>query len=1217
MSIQKLLQSLLQQRILVLDGAMGTMIQKHKLTEEDYRGERFKDWHIFVQGNNDLLSLTQPKIIQDIHRSYLEVGADIIETNTFNASRTSMADYEMQDLAYEINVESAKLAKQACNEFSTDDKPRFVAGVIGPTSRTCSLSPDVNDPGFRNVSFDELVGVYSQSTRGLIEGGADIILIETIFDTLNAKAAIFAVQQVFEDDDVELSIMISGTITDASGRTLSGQMTEAFYNSLRHANPISIGLNCALGPDLLRQYVVEMSRVADCFVSAHPNAGLPNEFGEYDLDASTMSKQVGEWAESGLINILGGCCGSTPEHIKAIADAIDGLAPRKIPEILLECRLSGLEAFNIGKDSLFVNIGERANITGSAKFKRLILNEEYEEALDICRTQVEEGAQVVDINMDEGMLDGKTAMIRFINLIASEPDISKVPIMVDSSKWDIIEAGLKCIQGKSIVNSISLKEGKENFVKYAHLCKRYGAAIIVMAFDEAGQADTQARKIEICTNAYHILVDEVNFPPEDIIFDPNIFAIATGIEKHNNYGVDFIEATREIKKNLPYSKVSGGVSNVSFSFRGNNPVREAIHSVFLYHAVKAGMTMGIVNAAQLVVYDDIDPELKKCVEDVVLNADEQAGERLVDIAAKFSTTGEQKDNKKDLEWRTWTVEKRLEHALVKGITKYIDKDTQETFDKLGRPILVIEGPLMSGMNIVGDLFGAGKMFLPQVVKSARVMKKSVAYLDPFLEAEKEDCASTSQGKILMATVKGDVHDIGKNIVGVVLSCNNYEIIDLGVMVPTETILEAARKENVDIIGLSGLITPSLDEMVFVAKEMTRQGFELPLMIGGATTSKAHTAVKIEPEYNHGVFYVQDASKSVGVASSLLSEKLKPKLLADTQQEYEIVRQRRANKGKSKLISLEKARANKPNISFNAIVKPKKLGIHIFKDYDLAEIFKFIDWVPFFRTWELAGKFPDILTDEVVGESASALFDDAKALFKKVIDGKLLTANGVIGIFPANSINEDIELYDENNEVFMTLNHLRQQLDKKGNTPNSCLSDFIAPKDSGIQDYMGAFAVTTGINIEPLISAFEADHDDYNSIMIKAVADRLAEAFTELMHFKLRTELWGYSSEAFDNNQLIQEKFDGIRPAPGYPSCPEHSEKEKLWDLLDVEKNTGMTLTSSHAMLPTASVSGWYFANPDAKYFGVAKINQAQLENYAKRKGVSLEQAEKLLSSNLE
>jgi 5-methyltetrahydrofolate--homocysteine methyltransferase len=1217
MNTKQILQSLLKQRILVLDGAMGTMIQQHKLTEQDYRGERFKDWHILVQGNNDLLSLTQPQIIKDIHKNYLKVGADIIETNTFNATRTSMSDYKMEELAYEINLESAKIARQAADEFSSAEKPRFVAGVIGPTSRTCSLSPDVNDPGFRNVTFDELVGVYIESTRGLIKGGADIILIETIFDTLNAKAAIFAVEQVFEDDGIELPIMISGTITDASGRTLSGQMTEAFYNSLRHAKPISIGLNCALGPDLLRQYVAEMSRVADTYVSAHPNAGLPNEFGEYDLDALTMSEQVSEWASSGLVNILGGCCGSTPEHIKAIADTIKNIPPRKIPTIKLECRLSGLEAFNIGDNSLFVNIGERANITGSAKFKRLILNEEYEEALDICRTQVEEGAQVVDINMDEGMLDGKAAMVRFMNLIASEPDIAKVPLMVDSSKWDMIEAGLKCTQGKPIVNSISLKEGKANFIQYARLCKRYGAAIIVMAFDEVGQADTQARKIEICTEAYHILVNEVNFPAEDIIFDPNIFAVATGIEAHDNYGVDFIEAVHIIKKNLPYAKISGGVSNVSFSFRGNNAVREAIHSVFLYHAVKAGMTMGIVNAGQLVVYDDIDPKLKKAVEEVVLNTDKQAGERLVDIATQFSGTLEQKDNSKDLEWRTWAVEKRLEHALVKGITKYIDEDTQAAFDKLGRPILVIEGPLMSGMNIVGDLFGAGKMFLPQVVKSARVMKKSVAYLDPFLESEKEDCTPTSQGKILMATVKGDVHDIGKNIVGVVLSCNNYKIIDLGVMVPTETILKTARKENVDIIGLSGLITPSLDEMVFVAKEMTRQGFKLPLMIGGATTSKAHTAVKIEPEYNHGVFYVQDASKSVGVASSLLSEKLKPKLLADTQQEYEIVRQRRANKGKSKLISLDKARANKPNISFNTIVKPKKIGIHVFKDYDLAEIFKFIDWVPFFRTWELAGKFPDILTDEIVGESASALFDDAKALFKKVIDEKQLTANAVIGIFPANSINEDIELYDKNGKVLTTLNHLRQQLDKKGNTPNFCLSDFIAPKDSGIQDYMGAFAVTTGINIEPLITAFETDHDDYNSIMIKAVADRLAEAFTELMHFKLRTELWGYSSEAFNNNQLIQESFNGIRPAPGYPSCPEHSEKEKLWTLLDVENNTNMTLTSSFAMLPTASVSGWYFANPDAKYFGVAKINQAQLENYAKRKGVSLEQAEKLLSPNLE
>ena len=1217
MSTKQILQSLLEQRILVLDGAMGTMIQKHKLSEEQYRGERFKDWHILVQGNNDLLSLTQPKIIQDIHRSYLEVGADIVETNTFNATKTSMSDYKMEEFAYEINVESARLAKAACDEFSTEDKPRFVAGVIGPTSRTCSLSPDVNDPGFRNVTFDELVGVYMESTRGLIEGGSDIILIETIFDTLNAKAAIFAVQQVFEDDGVELPIMISGTITDASGRTLSGQMTEAFYNSLRHADPISIGLNCALGPDLLRQYVAEMSRVSNTYTSAHPNAGLPNEFGEYDLGAITMSEQVGEWAESGLVNILGGCCGSTPDHIKAIADAVDGLPPRQIPEIKPECRLSGLEAFNIGEDSLFVNVGERANVTGSAKFKRLILNEEFEEALDICRAQVEDGAQVVDINMDEGMLDGKAAMVRFMNLIASEPDISRVPLMVDSSKWEIIEAGLKCTQGKAIVNSISLKEGKDNFIKYAHLCKRYGAAIIVMAFDEVGQADTQQRKIEICTDAYNILVNEVDFPPEDIIFDPNIFAVATGIEEHNNYGVDFIEATREITKNLPYAKISGGVSNVSFSFRGNNPVREAIHSVFLYHAVKAGMTMGIVNAGQLVVYDDIDPELKKAVEDVVLNSDAEAGERLVDIAGKFSGTGEIQENKRDLEWRTWSVEKRLEHSLVKGITEFIDEDTKEALEKLGRPILVIEGPLMDGMNVVGDLFGDGRMFLPQVVKSARVMKKSVAWLDPYLEAEKEGCGVRTQGKILMATVKGDVHDIGKNIVGVVLSCNNYEIIDLGVMVPAETILETAIKENVDIIGLSGLITPSLDEMVFVAKEMTRRGFELPLLIGGATTSKAHTAVKIEPGYDKGVFYVKDASKAVGVATSLLSDKLKPALVQSTKEEYEEVRVRRAKKGKTKLISLEAARKNKPKLKFDQITTPNKLGVHVFEDYDLNEIFEFIDWVPFFRTWELAGKFPDILTDKVVGESASALFKDAKAMFKKVMDEKLLQANAVVGIFPANSVNEDIELTDKNGKVLMTLNQLRQQLDKKGNTSNFCLSDFIAPKDGGVQDYMGAFAVTAGINIDPLVAAYEADHDDYNSIMIKAVADRFAEAFAEMMHYKFRTELWGYSDEDFNNDEFIQEKYRGIRPAPGYPACPEHSEKEKIWALLDVEKNTGMTLTSSYAMLPTASVSGWYFAHPESRYFGVAKINQQQVEDYAKRKGVSVEDAERLLSPNLD
>ncbi len=1216
MSKKSLLNSLLKQRILILDGAMGTMIQKHKLTEQDYRAKRFKNYPVLVQGNNDLLCLTQPDIIRDIHHAYLQVGSDIIETNTFNATRVSMADYKMQDLVYEINVEGARLAKQACNNFSTDEKPRFVAGVVGPTSRTCSLSPDVNDPGFRNISFDELVEVYAQSTRGLIEGGADIILIETIFDTLNAKACIFAVQQVFEQDSVELPIMISGTITDASGRTLSGQTTEAFYNSLRHAKPIAIGLNCALGPDLLRQYVAEMSRVADCFVSAHPNAGLPNEFGEYDLDAPKMAKQVSEWAKSGLINILGGCCGSTPEHIQAIAKAVEDLAPRKIPKIPLECRLSGLEAFNIGDKSLFVNIGERANITGSAKFKRLIINEEYEEALDICRTQVENGAQIIDINMDEGMLDGKAAMVRFMNLIASEPDIAKVPIMLDSSKLDIIEAGLKCTQGKPIVNSISLKEGKQNFINAARLCRHYGAAVIVMAFDKQGQADTQARKVEICTNAYNILVNEVGFPPEDIIFDPNIFAIATGIKAHDNYGVDFINATREITKNLAYAKVSGGVSNVSFAFRGNNAVREAIHSVFLYHAIKAGMTMGIVNAAQLVVYDDIDKELKKCVEDVVLNSDAKAGERLLELAPKFSDSGEIQEHKKDLEWRTWAVEKRLNHALVKGITQFIDEDTQEALDKLGRPIFVIEGPLMDGMNVVGELFGAGKMFLPQVVKSARVMKKSVAYLDPFLEAEKQNCTPSSQGKILMATVKGDVHDIGKNIVGVVLSCNNYEIIDLGVMVAAETILATAKKENVDIIGLSGLITPSLDEMVFVAKEMMRQNFDIPLMIGGATTSKAHTAVKIEPEYDKGVFYVQDASKSVGVASALLSDKLSPKLLSSTKEEYAKIRQRRANKGKSKLLSLAQARKNKPKLNFDNITKPNQLGIQVFEDYDLGEIFKFIDWTPFFRTWELAGKFPHILTDKVVGESALKLFADAKKMFKKVIDEKLLQANAVVGIFMANSTNEDIELYNESGELLTTLNHLRQQLDKKANMPNFCLSDFIAPKDSNIQDYMGAFAVTAGINIEPLITDFEAQHDDYNAIMIKAVADRLAEAFAELMHYKLRTQLWGYSNEVFDNNHFIAEKYQGIRPAPGYPACPEHSEKEKLWDLLGVEKNTSMTLTGSYAMLPAASVSGWYFAHPKARYFGVAKINQEQAENYAKRKGISLEQAQRLLSVNL-
>lgn len=1216
MSTWQQLHDLLTQKILILDGAMGTMIQQHKFKESDYRGERFKNWHIDVRGNNDLLCLTQADVIQNIHQQYLAAGADIIETNSFNATQTSMADYGMQSLAYEINVTSATLAKKACKKYSTPDKPRFVAGVLGPTSRTCSISPDVNDPAFRNVTFNELVEAYCESTRGLIEGGADIILIETIFDTLNAKAAIFAVEEVFEQDNIKLPIMISGTITDASGRTLSGQTTEAFYNSLRHAKPISIGLNCALGPDLLRQYLQELSRVSECFVSVHPNAGLPNEMGGYDLSPQEMAVSIKEWGQSGLLNIVGGCCGTTPLHIKAMADCVNDISPRILPVLPIECRLCGLEPFNISDSALFINVGERANITGSALFKRLILAEDYEKALSVCLEQVQNGAQIIDINMDEGMLDGKEAMVRFLNLIASEPDISTVPIMIDSSKWAIIEAGLQCVQGKAIVNSISLKEGYDNFVKQARLCKRYGAAAIVMAFDEQGQADTAQRKIEICTKAYHILVDEVGFNPEDIIFDPNIFAIATGIEEHNNYALDFIQAVKTITTTLPYAKISGGVSNVSFSFRGNNTVREAIHSVFLYHAIKAGMTMGIVNASQLVIYDDIDLELKDIVSGVVLNTDSTAGEQLVNLAPKYASDEQKKASKVDLAWRERSIEDRLSYALVKGIADYIDEDTQEALSKLGRGILVIEGPLMAGMNVVGELFGDGKMFLPQVVKSARVMKKSVAYLNPFIEAEKTAGDRSSNGKILMATVKGDVHDIGKNIVGVVLQCNNYEIIDLGVMVSSQTILQTAIKQKVDIIGLSGLITPSLDEMVFVAQEMKRGGFTIPLMIGGATTSKAHTAVKIEPNYTHGVVYVKDASGAVGVATKLLSKTLKTDFLSQTQADYEAVRIRRASGKKTPLLTLEQARANKPKLSFDKIIKPKKLGIQIFDNYALDEIFNFIDWTPFFRTWELAGRFPAILSDEVVGESATELYNDAKVMFKKVIDDKLLTAKAVIGLFCANSDNEDIVLYDENNTVIMTLNGLRQQIDKKALTPNFCLSDFIAPKNSNQIDYIGAFALTTGIGIEPLVAQYEADHDDYNAIMIKAVADRLAEAFAELMHHKVRTQFWGYQSNTLNNEDLINEKYQGIRPAPGYPACPEHSEKEKLWQLLEVQKNTGMTITQSFAMLPTASVSGWYFGHPQSQYFGVAKISQEQAQDYAKRKGISIEQAEKLLSPNL-
>jgi 5-methyltetrahydrofolate--homocysteine methyltransferase len=1206
MNITQRLNTILKQKILILDGAMGTMIQRRKLSEEDYRGTRFADFHKSIKGNNDLLSLTQPDIIKDIHRDYLRVGSDIIETNTFNATKTSMADYEMEDLAYEINVKSAKLAKETADEFSTADKPRFVAGVIGPTSKTLSISPNVNDPAFRNTSFDALVEDYKQSTKGLIEGGSDIILIETIFDTLNAKAAIFAVKSVFEELDFELPIMISGTITDASGRTLSGQTTEAFYNSLAHANPISIGLNCALGPDLLKQYVAELSRVANCFVSAHPNAGLPNEFGEYDLGENEMAAEIKTWADGGLLNIIGGCCGSSPEHIKAIADLVEGSKPRKIPTIEKKCRLSGLEPFNIGEDSLFVNVGERANVTGSAKFKRLILNEEFEQALDVCREQVEGGAQVVDVNMDEAMLDGKASMVKFLNLIASEPDISKVPLMVDSSKWEIIEAGLKCCQGKAIVNSISLKEGKENFVRQAKLCKLYGAAIIVMAFDEKGQADTKERKIEICTNAYNILVNEVGFPPEDIIFDPNIFAVATGIEEHNNYGVDFIEATKVITDTLPYAKVSGGVSNVSFSFRGNNPVREAIHSVFLYHAIKNGMTMGIVNASQLQVYDDIDSKLKTAVIDVVLNTDANAGERLVDIAPIFAGDGI-KIEEKNLKWRDESVEKRLEHALLKGITEFIDEDTKEALEKLGRPISVIEGPLMDGMSIVGDLFGEGKMFLPQVVKSARVMKKSVAWLDPYLLAEKENAESDSSGKILMATVKGDVHDIGKNIVGVVLQCNNYEIIDLGVMVATEEILRIAKKEKVDIIGLSGLITPSLDEMVGVATQMQEQGFDIPLMIGGATTSIAHTAVKIQPNYDNGVVYVPDASKAVGVASQLLGD-YKAKFLDGVNQEYAEVRERRAKKN-TKLLSMNEARANKSKVSFDNIKTPNQLGVQVFDNYDLNAIVEFIDWRPFFQSWELAGKFPEILTDKVVGEQASELFADAQKMLKEIIAGGLLTAKAVIGLFSASSNNKEDVVINHNGEN-ITLNFLRQQIDKKGHTPNFCLADFV-----GSEDYLGLFAINI-FGAEAIAKKYEADHDDYNAILIKALADRFAEGFAELMHFKTRTEFWGYSQEKFNNVDLTAEKYKGIRPAPGYPACPEHSEKLKIWDILEVEKNIGGILTDGFAMLPASAVSGYYFGNTQSKYFGVAKINDEQVKDYAKRKDISDKESKKLLQPNL-
>ena len=1231
------LEQLLGERILILDGAMGTMIQRYKLDEAGYRGERFKDWPCDLKGNNDLLSLTQPQIISDIHKAYLEAGADIIETNTFNSTSISLADYQQQELVYELNYESARLARAAADEFSTNTRPRFVAGVLGPTNRTASLSPDVNNPGFRNVSFDELKDTYYEATKALVDGGTDIVLIETIFDTLNAKAAAFAVQSYFEDTGNKRPVMISGTITDASGRTLSGQTAEAFFNSLRHIKPISLGFNCALGAKQLRQYVEELAGTADCYVNAHPNAGLPNEFGEYDESPEDMARELGEWAESGFLNIIGGCCGTTPPHIKAIAEAVSKFPPRKKVDNNFVLRLSGLEPCNITEDSLFVNVGERTNVTGSARFKRLILEEQYDEALDVARDQVESGAQVIDINMDEGMLDGEQAMVTFLNLIASEPDISRVPIMIDSSKWPIIEAGLKCIQGKGIVNSISMKEGEEAFIEHARLCRKYGAAIIVMAFDETGQADTKERKVEICTRAYILLTEQVGFPPEDIIFDPNIFAVATGIEEHNNYGVDFIEATRDIKQSLPHTKISGGVSNVSFSFRGNNPVREAIHAVFLYHAIKNGMDMGIVNAGQLAIYDELPDELRERVEDVLLNRRSDATERLLDIADKYKGDGSTAEKKEDLEWRSWDVAKRLEHALVKGIDAFVVEDTEAARQNVQRPIQVIEGPLMDGMNVVGDLFGEGKMFLPQVVKSARVMKKAVAYLLPYIEAEKDE-KSKAKGKILMATVKGDVHDIGKNIVGVVLQCNNFEVVDLGVMVPAQKILDAAKEHKVDIIGLSGLITPSLDEMAHLAKEMQREGFNMPLLIGGATTSRVHTAVKIEPGYHGITVYVKDASRAVGVAQNLVSEDHKAPYVAEIKAEYEKVRAMHAGKQrKTEWLTLQNARANKTQIEWENYTPPRPAmldnplsppgegqgeGTHtiVFDDYPLEELRDYIDWTPFFKTWELAGSYPKILEDKIVGEHAKNLFEDAQAMLDKIIKEKWLQAKAVFGIFPANQVNDDdIEVYtdESRNEVLTTLHHLRQQNQKPPGRPNQCLADFIAPKDTGLKDYIGAFAVTTGIGIDEHVQRFEVDHDDYHSIMLKALADRLAEAFAERLHEIVRKEHWGYASdEALDNKDLIKEQYKGIRPAPGYPACPEHTEKALLWKLIDPVTNAGISLTEHFAMLPTAAVSGWYFSHPESKYFGVGKINRDQVEDYARRKGMTVEEAERWLAPNL-
>ena len=1205
---------------------MGTMIQRYQLTEDDFRGERFKNHPADLKGNNDLLNLTRPDVIKAIHAEYLNAGADIIETNTFSTQRISLADYHMEELAYEMSYEGARLAREAADEFNikTPEKPRFVAGAVGPTNRTASLSPDVNDPGYRAVTFDDLAEAYYEQVRGLVDGGSDLLLIETIFDTLNAKAALFAVQRYETESGKRLPIMISGTITDASGRTLSGQTVEAFWNSVCHANLLSVGLNCALGAREMRPYLEELSEKANVFISAYPNAGLPNEFGAYDETPHETAHQVDDFIKAGLVNIVGGCCGTTPDHIKCIADKASKHAPRQKPEVAPYMRLSGLEAVTITPEANFVNVGERTNITGSPKFSKLILAENYEEALTVARQQVEGGAQVIDINMDEGMIDSEAVMVKFLNLVASEPDIAKLPIMVDSSKWTVIEAGLKCLQGKGIVNSISLKEGEDKFREQAKKILSYGAATVVMAFDEQGQADNYERRIEICKRSYDILVNEIGFPPQDIIFDPNILTVATGLDEHNNYAVDFINATRWIKQNLPFAKVSGGVSNISFSFRGNNVVREAMHSAFLYHAIKAGMDMGIVNAGMLEVYEEIPKPLLERVEDVLLNRRPDATERLVEYAETVKAKG--KEIVKDEAWRNEPVEKRLSHALVKGIVEYLDNDVEEARQKYPRPLEVIEGPLMDGMNIVGDLFGQGKMFLPQVVKSARVMKKAVAYLLPFIEEEKLKNADASQrsnaGKILLATVKGDVHDIGKNIVGVVLACNNFEIIDMGVMVPAQKIIEEAKKQQVDIIGLSGLITPSLDEMVHFAKEMEREGFTIPLIVGGATTSRIHAAVKIAPNYSGPAIHVLDASRSVTVCSTLMSKDNRDGYINTIKEEYAKAREAHLNKRSDKrFLSIEEARSNKYQIDLEtfAPVKPSFTGTKVFEAFPLKELVPYIDWTPFFHTWELRGSYPKIFDDKNVGVEAKKLFDDAQQMLQNVIDHNLLQASGIIGFWPANSVGDDIELYsDESRTQLLTRIHtLRQQAEKAAGEPYYALSDFIAPKESGIPDYFGGFAVTTGIGCDELVAQYEADHDDYNSIMVKAIADRLAEAFAEKMHELVRRDYWGYAKgEELSNQQLIKEEYQGIRPAPGYPACPEHTEKVTLFDLLKATDNAHIHLTESMAMLPTAAVSGFYFAHPQSRYFGLGKIGKDQVEDYAKRKNMSVETAERWLGPNL-